>query len=69
VWIPILLATYPGYRLEHLLSANFTEISFLLKGLPHVVRYQLSSSPLVDRKSKRRLRPARFLDWFYPNKE
>ena len=60
------MANYPGYRLEHLMKANFSEISFLYRGLPYVAMYKMSKSPMVDRKARKRLNPPKFLDWFYP---
>ena len=69
VWLPILLATYPGYKLEDLLDCTFEELEFLIAGLNWVQRWRAKQDPMIDKKHRQRIRIPPFIDHAYPPKE
>ncbi|MEN3051301.1 MAG: hypothetical protein ABC596_05765 [Candidatus Methanosuratincola petrocarbonis] len=69
VWIPILLANYPGYTLRDLLACSLSEIEFLIQGLDHIAKWKLLQEPLLGKKERNRLKLPPFLDHCYPTRE
>ncbi|RLC81002.1 MAG: hypothetical protein DRJ03_20695 [Chloroflexi bacterium] len=66
MWAPLILHAYPGYRAEHLLNANLSELMLLLGGLGWVEKWELLKEPMIDKQTRRKLKIPSLVDYHYP---